>query len=108
NPMNGELSGALTFCTEHPAVLKDIMLFSLCGAVGQCFIFYTLEQYGSLSLVTVTVTRKLFTILLSVVYYDHELTLGQWGAVALVFSGIGLEAYVKRNEKISKMNSNQL
>ncbi|KAG9072007.1 UDP-galactose transporter [Linnemannia hyalina] len=103
NPFNPELGQALAFCQTHPAIIKDIAMFSICGALGQCFIFYTLEQYGSLSLVTVTVTRKLFTILLSVVAYGHQLTLQQWSMVAVVFSGIGLEAYVKRSEKLQKM-----
>ncbi|KAF9895933.1 UDP-galactose transporter, partial [Lobosporangium transversale] len=92
NPWNPELINALNFCQTHPAIIKDIIMFSLCGALGQCFIFYTLEHYGSLSLVTVTVTRKLFTILLSVVAYGHEMKPLQWVMVAVVFSGIGLEA----------------
>ncbi|KAF9084783.1 UDP-galactose transporter [Mortierella sp. AM989] len=105
NPWNPELANAITFCQTHPAIIHDIVMFSICGALGQCFIFYTLEQYGSLSLVTVTVTRKLFTILLSVVAYGHELNPQQWIMVAVVFSGIGLEAYVKRSEKLEKMAS---
>ncbi|KAG0226908.1 UDP-galactose transporter [Actinomortierella wolfii] len=108
NPMNPELGNALAFCQTHPSVLKDIAMFSICGALGQCFIFYTLQHYGSLSLVTVTVTRKLFTILLSVVAYGHVLGLGQWIMVAVVFTGIGLEAYVKRKEKLEKMDSQHL
>ncbi|KAG0216490.1 UDP-galactose transporter [Mortierella sp. GBA30] len=103
NPFNPELGLALTFCHSHPAIIKDIVLFCLCGALGQCFIFYTLEQFGSLSLVTVTVTRKLFTILLSVVAYGHILNISQWLMIGVVFSGIGLEAYVKRSEKLEKM-----
>ncbi|KAG0198718.1 UDP-galactose transporter [Mortierella sp. NVP41] len=103
NPFNPELGQAIAFMQTHPAIIKDIGMFSICGALGQCFIFYTLEQYGSLSLVTVTVTRKLFTILLSVVAYGHQLNWEQWSMVAVVFSGIGLEAYVKRSEKLQKM-----
>jgi len=85
NPWNPELTQALTFCTLHPNVIKDIVMFSLCGSLGQCFIFYTLEKYGSLLLVTVTVTRKLFTMLLSVFWFNHQLSLGQWLSVAVVF-----------------------
>ncbi|KAG0212780.1 UDP-galactose transporter [Mortierella sp. GBA30] len=103
NPWNPELTSAIAFCQTHPAIIQDIVMFSICGALGQCFIFYTLEHYGSLSLVTVTVTRKLFTILLSVVAYGHVLNTQQWLMVAVVFSGIGLEAYVKRAEKLEKM-----
>ncbi|CAO3568474.1 unnamed protein product [Mortierella alpina] len=106
NPFNPELGNALAFCHAHPAIIQDIVLFCICGALGQCFIFYTLEQFGSLSLVTVTVTRKLFTILLSVVAYGHLLNISQWLMIGVVFSGIGLEAYVKRNEKLEKMGDN--
>ncbi|KAL1917536.1 uncharacterized protein VTP21DRAFT_3929 [Calcarisporiella thermophila] len=103
NPWNPEFSSALQFLQTHPKIVMHILLFAGCGACGQLFIFYTLEQYGSLVLVTVTVTRKLFTMVLSVFYFGHVLTLGQWGAVFLVFAGIGLEAYVKRAEKLAKM-----
>jgi UDP-galactose transporter B1 len=85
NPYNDEFWRAIEFCSTHPAVIRDIALFGLCGAIGQCFIFYSLERYGSLRLVTVTVTRKLFTMLLSVVWFKHELNPGQWYGVALVF-----------------------
>jgi UDP-galactose transporter B1 len=34
----GELREALAFVTRHPEVGRDVLLFSLCGAVGQVFI----------------------------------------------------------------------
>jgi len=45
---------------------------------------------------TITLTRKLFTMLLSVIVYKHKLTPGQWLGTAVVFAGISVEAYVKR------------
>ncbi|KAJ1917429.1 UDP-galactose transporter [Tieghemiomyces parasiticus] len=103
NPWNPELASAVAFTLQYPAVWRDLLLFSLCGALGQCFIFYTLSRFGSLTLVTVTVTRKLFTMLLSVFWFGHELSPGQWGSVAVVFAGIGLEALVKRREKLQQI-----
>jgi UDP-galactose transporter B1 len=97
-----ELASALSFINSHPAVLKDVLYFSLAGATGQLFIFATLEEFGSLTLVTITVTRKLFTMLLSLIVFNHKLALGQWLGVATVFAGIGIEAYVKRKESIEK------
>jgi UDP-galactose transporter B1 len=93
---SSELATALSFIATYPAVLKDILGFSLAGALGQLFIFDTLQHYGSLTLVTVTVTRKLFTMLLSVLVYRHALNWGQWAGVGLVFAAIGLEAQHKR------------
>lgn len=97
-----ELAEAFSFCGSHPIIIYDLILFALCGAIGQCFIFHTLEKYGSLMLVTVTVTRKMFSILLSAFWFNHAFSLGQWMAVGLVFLGIGLEAYMKRRESAIK------
>ncbi|KAI9010658.1 UAA transporter family-domain-containing protein [Hyaloraphidium curvatum] len=95
NPFTRELSGALAFCTDHPAVWLDIALFSVCGALGQVFIFYTLQTFGSLVLVTITVTRKMLSIILSVVMFGHVLSFGQWAGVAIVFVGVCLEDLLK-------------
>ncbi|KAI8914318.1 UAA transporter [Gorgonomyces haynaldii] len=99
NPYSSELQQALLFGTAHPQVFWDVLLFGLCGALGQVFIFHTLENYGSLVLVMVTVTRKMFSLLLSVVLFGHVLSLGQWAAVSVVFSGIFLESRSKNDKK---------
>ncbi|KAF4505415.1 hypothetical protein G6O67_007369 [Ophiocordyceps sinensis] len=98
----GELAGALGFMARHPSVWKDVLGFAACGAVGQVFIFYTLSTFSSVLLVTVTVTRKMFTMILSVVAFGHRLSRMQWLGVALVFGGIGVEAAIARQEKMAK------
>jgi UDP-galactose transporter B1 len=92
NPWSSELGDAIAFCRAHPKIIYDIFLFGLAGSIGQCFIFYTLESFGSIVLVTVTVTRKMFSILLSVFWFGHQLTLGQWGSVGMVFAAIAWES----------------
>lgn len=105
---HSELANALSFIHSHPKVLRDILLFSIAGATGQLFIFDTLENFGSLTLVTITVTRKLFTMLLSLVVFNHHLALRQWVGVFTVFAGIGIEAYVKRQETLEKKRLKKL
>ncbi|OAV91686.1 hypothetical protein PTTG_06525 [Puccinia triticina 1-1 BBBD Race 1] len=95
NGSANEFTVAVEFIKTYPKVLQDILLFSSAGAIGQLFIFETLSHFGSLTLVTITVTRKLFTMLLSVFFFDHKLSFGQWGGIAIVFLAIGLEAYIK-------------
>lgn len=90
-----ELRDAAAFISAHPAVLKDVFLFGACGALGQIFIFQTLEAYGSLTLVAVTVTRKMISIVLSVVMFNHRLSHGQYFGAVLVFGGIAVEAAYK-------------
>ena len=107
NPLSNEFANGLVFIHRHPQVLVDLFLFATCGGLGQCFIFYTLEHYGSLSLVTVTVTRKLFTILISVFYFNHILSISQWASVGLVFVGIALEAYCARRAKLVRATATE-
>jgi UDP-galactose transporter B1 len=99
---NGELSDALAFVTTYPSVGWDVLGFAACGAVGQVFIFHTLAHFSSLLLVTVTVTRKMLTMLTSVFLFGHTVTGMQWVGVGLVFGGIGAEAVYGRMEKNKK------
>ncbi|RMZ69905.1 uaa transporter [Pyrenophora seminiperda CCB06] len=99
---SSELSDALTFVKAYPAVGWDVLMFSACGAIGQVFIFHTLAHFSSLLLVTVTVTRKMLTMVWSVWWFGHEITGMQWLGVGLVFGGIGAEAAVGRREKAKK------
>ncbi|ESZ97630.1 hypothetical protein SBOR_1988 [Sclerotinia borealis F-4128] len=98
----GELAGALAFMQRHPGVWRDVLGFAACGAVGQVFIFYTLSTFSSLLLVTITVTRKMLTMILSVVWFGHTLGGKQWMGVGLVFGGIGAEGVIARREKAAK------
>jgi len=97
-----ELSGVLAFVREHPGVIVPLAQFAFTGSLGQLFIFETLQHFGSLTLVTITLTRKLFTMVLSVIVYNHKLTLGQWAGAAVVFAGISVEAWVKRKDVHAK------
>ncbi|KAJ1944816.1 UDP-galactose transporter [Linderina macrospora] len=102
NPFNPELGNAVAFLRQHPRATIDIGMSVMCGALGQCFIFYTLAKFGSLTLVTINVTRKFLTILFSVFYYSHPLNGRQWVAAGIVFAGIALDAYKKQTGKKAK------
>ncbi|WWC67105.1 uncharacterized protein I206_101012 [Kwoniella pini CBS 10737] len=97
-----EILNSISFIITHPDCLLPILAYALLGGLGQLFIFETIQHFGSLTLVMVTVTRKLFTMLLSVVVFEHTLTKGQWIGVGVVFGGIGVEAAMKRREMIQR------
>ncbi|KAH7926452.1 UDP-galactose transporter, partial [Leucogyrophana mollusca] len=97
-----EFASAIAFVRSHPSIILPLVQFSLTGALGQLFIFETLQHFGSLTLVTITLTRKMFTMILSVVVYNHKLTPGQWLGAAIVFAGISVEALVKRKDVHAK------
>jgi len=96
------LQSVISFIASHPTSLAPLLAYALLGGLGQLFIFETIQHFGSLTLVMVTVTRKLFTMLLSVIVFNHRLTLGQWAGVAVVFGGIGVEAGMKRREMLRR------
>lgn len=98
-PESSQLMAAVQFFKQYPSALPDVFAFSLCGAMGQLFIFHTLEYFGSLSLVTITVTRKLFTILLSLFWFNHPVNSKQWACVAFVFLALILESFIGKKAK---------
>lgn len=53
NDGKSELMGALTFIKAHPSIIMPLAQFALTGALGQLFIFETLQHFGSLTLVYV-------------------------------------------------------
>jgi UDP-galactose transporter B1 len=96
-PSEPVLFQCLHFLSTHPSAVWPLVQYALLGGLGQLFIFETISHFGSLTLVMVTVTRKLFTMLLSVFIFGHSLTFGQWSGIGVVFVAIGLEAAVKRS-----------
>lgn len=96
DPFTHQLSDSLSYIATHPASLYDMAMFCVCGAMGQVFIFLTIESFGSVILVTVTVTRKLFTILISLFWFNHHLNWKQWTSVGLVFVALAMESFFKK------------
>ncbi|ORX35042.1 UAA transporter family-domain-containing protein [Kockovaella imperatae] len=93
---------SIQFLLSHRSAIRPLLAYALLGGLGQLFIFETIQHFGSLTLVMITVTRKLFTMLLSVIIFNHSLTTGQWTGIAVVFSGIGLEAGIKRRDMMRR------
>ncbi|CCE82245.1 Piso0_001961 [Millerozyma farinosa CBS 7064] len=96
-----EVTYTINFAKKYPEVLTNILQFSACGAFGQVFVFIILENFGSLVLITATVTRKMISMILSVVLFGHTLNYMQWLGVGFVFGGIGYEAYLNLLSKKS-------
>jgi len=86
-----QMGGFIKFVLEHPLVIKDLVLLSILGTCGQVFIFYTIANFSPLILSIVTTTRKFFTVLASIMIYNHPVTPMQWFAIALVFIGVFIE-----------------
>jgi UDP-galactose transporter B1 len=50
-----------------------------------------MQEFGSLVWITISITRKLFTILVSVFMFNHSVSAAQWAGIGAVFFGMFLE-----------------
>ena len=95
----GELASGLAFCTANPEIFSKIIKFAICSAVGQSFIFYTIANFDPLVLSTVTTTRKIFSVLLSIFLKGHSLSMTGWSGIAMACGGILSEMQAKMSGK---------
>jgi solute carrier family 35 (UDP-galactose transporter), member B1 len=84
----GEMWSGTAFAIANPEILIKIIKFAVCSAIGQSFIFYVVANFDPLVLSTVTTTRKIFSVLLSIFLKGHSLSLMGWSGIALACSGI--------------------
>lgn len=95
----GEVGPGLAFCTANPELYTKIIKFAICSAVGQSFIFYTIANFDPLILSTVTTTRKIFSVLLSIFLKGHSLSFTGWSGIAMACCGILSEMAAKMSGK---------
>jgi solute carrier family 35 (UDP-galactose transporter), member B1 len=95
----GEMTSGAAYCLSNPEILSKIVKFAICSAVGQSFIFYTIANFDPLVLSTVTTTRKIFSVLLSIFLKGHSLSLMGWSGIAMACGGILSELQVKSSPK---------
>ena len=92
----------LAFLRENSAVSRMVLTACVCSAVGQSFIFFVVATFDPLVCSTITTTRKILSVLWSIVTKGHELS-GQ-GSVGLVLamSGLILEAQGRASKVVPK------
>lgn len=82
------------FALEHPDVLYKIGLAAGVGSLGQIFIFMMISDFGPLPCSIVTTTRKLFTVIISVMFMGNPLIARQWIATVIVFGALFADALI--------------
>lgn len=97
-----ELSVTREFFQRHPQAVNDILVMSLCNAVGQVFIFLTVGWFGAVTLTAITLARKCGSVILSIVVHGHAIGLGQVVALAVMYAGVlweGQQSIVEASAK---------
>merc|ERR1712176_195171 len=91
----GEIGRGMVFFTNNPSIMTKVVLFAACSAFGQSFIFFTIATFGPLKVATVTTTRKIFSVLLSIFINSHPMSPLGWAGVGLGACGIAGELIPK-------------
>lgn len=93
----GEFIKALSFIYRFPEVLISIIILSVSNPIGQFFIYAMIHRFGSLTNSTITTTRKFFSILFSVFWFGHPLSILQWISVAIVFASLAVDVFQSKS-----------
>jgi adenosine 3'-phospho 5'-phosphosulfate transporter B2 len=84
----GEMSASMTFLARNPSALVDVSILALSSALGQLFIYYTIERHGPIVFTVIQLTRQLLAILLSSWSFGHVVNAKAWIGLLMLFSGI--------------------
>lgn len=91
--VQGGFTEGIQFSSGHPAFLFDCVVLSISSAVGQLFIFYTIQKFGAVVFTIIMTLRQAVAILLSCLIYHHNISpLGVFGIV-IVFLAISIRVY---------------
>lgn len=91
----GEFTQGMEYCAKNPKVFSLIWKFSMCSAIGQSFIFYTVARFDPLVCSTVTTTRKILSVLYSILFKGHSIAGQGWLGLGLAIGGIASEVVHK-------------
>eukprot|EP00935_MAST-01C_sp_MAST-1C-sp1_P000063 g63.t1 len=70
---SGEMMGGIAFLLEEKEALRHALMLSLCSAVGQLFVLYTIKQFGPIIFTLIMTVRQMTSLILSCVIYGHSL-----------------------------------
>merc|ERR1719373_439897 len=102
------IGSVLGFIGDHPLSLVHIMLMSVCSAVGQLFIFYTIKKFGAVIFATAMTSRNIFSVLISIFLYNHKITPVGGLGMAISFGGLIWKVVLKKQKVDRKKAKKEL
>jgi UDP-galactose transporter B1 len=82
------VNGSFSIKEGDMSITTAMAILNVTAAVGQIFIFFTIQLFSPLMCTTITTTRKFITIILSVWNFGHRFSMFQWTSISFVFCGI--------------------
>jgi adenosine 3'-phospho 5'-phosphosulfate transporter B2 len=102
---NGTLIECLLFMQRHQIFAIHVFATSICSSIGQLFIFSTIEEFGPVIFTIIMTMRQAFSIILSCIFYGHQLSWFSILGVHIAFLSIFIHAFIQfKRTKQSNMN----
>lgn len=79
------------FLILHPIFTLEIFIMSIISAFGQFFVYRMIKQFKQHVLPFTVTTRKIFTVLISIILYDHKTHIMQIIGIILVFGTVAID-----------------
>lgn len=95
----GGFFDSMSFMVRHSTFVMHSVILSICSAVGQLFIFYTISKFGPVTFTIIMTMRQGFAILLSCIIYGHSVTLIGIFGIFIVFIAMFLRIYANHRQK---------
>ncbi|KAJ6637590.1 Solute carrier family 35 member B1 like [Pseudolycoriella hygida] len=102
----GEATSFFGFVVRHSEIALHLLVIVMVGAMGHICISGMITKFGALPASIVTTLRKFFTVLLSVVWYGHTLTLRQWLATLFIFGALLADAITSKTSEEDNDDTN--
>jgi UDP-galactose transporter B1 len=91
--VTGDIKRSLFFCYKHPTVISDIFFICFFQTLGQISIYEVIANFKQHIYPLISTTRKIFTLFISYIIFDHGINFYQKIGILLTFSAIGYELY---------------
>ena len=101
----GELEETILFISNHSDITSHLVYLSIASAIGQIFIFVTIQRFGALVFTLIMTTRQVLSILFSSLVFHHEFSIQSVFGIILIFSALFLQQFFKIANKYSKKSS---
>lgn len=97
-----EFFETIEFIRTHAEIMDHILLLSMASAIGQIFIFITIQKFGALVFTLIMTTRQLLAIMFSAIIFEHSLSLQSIFGICLIFSTLFFKQFLNYMSKTKK------
>jgi len=95
--ISGQFIVTLSFFMQHPEAILHAIVLSMCSALTQFLISYTIRSFGPVVFTIIATTRQVISVSFSALLFMHHISALAWLAAALVFGTVVARAMRPRD-----------